>query len=289
MLLIDKTLHTIIAGCLAPAVILFGVGCQKPVERPAGLLAVVGEVMLTERMIEESVGSHSRVSDKARQDYVDRWIAHELLYRQARTLGLHNDNTLRREVERIERDLMVRALIEQEIDRLLRVSDADIQRYFEQNASQFLFSQDEFKYRHVSTPSLRGARAVGAFLSREGRLPNADSFEEEMNLLVGNYSENFIQARDLEPGLPDLLKSLEPEEYSNRTKLGDRYYYVQLLAKRMQGEPIPLQEAAPQIRSILLGARRKQRYQELLNRLREETKVEVYIDVPDERATASAQ
>lgn len=285
----DISLQMCVTGCMVSAMILFGVGCQKPVERPDDILAIVGDAMLTERMIEESVGSHSRVSEKARQDYVNRWIDHELLYRQAGKLGLQKDQTLRRELDRIERDLMVRALVEQEVDRRIRISDADIQGYYEQNPSEFLFTQDEYTYRQVSTTSLREARVIGAFLSREGRLPNDDSFDEETTFLVADYSENFIQVRNLETGLPNLLKSLEPEEFSKRTKLGDRYYYVQLLAMRLQGAPIPLQESAPQIRSILQATRRKQRYQELLNRLREETKIEIFIDVPDENNTATAQ
>ena len=284
----DISLHMLFAGCLVSAVILSGVGCQKPVERPDDLLAIVGDVMLTGRMIEETVGSHSRVSERARQDYVNRWIDHELLYRQAEKQGLQKDPTLLREMDRIERDLMVRALVEQEVDRRIRISDADIQSYYEQNPSQFLFTQDEFTYRQVSTTSLREARVIGAFLSREGRLPNEDSFEEETTFLVADYSENFIQARNLETGLPKLLKSLEPEEFSKRTKLGDRYYYVQLLAMRLQGAPIPLPENVAQIRSILQATRRKQRYQELLNRLREETKNEIFIDVPDDHDTATA-
>ena len=285
----DISLHIRVIGFMGSAVILFGIGCLQPVERPSGLLAVVGDAMLTERVIEESVGSHSRVSDKARQDYVKRWIDYELLYRQARKLGLQKSSALRREVERIERDLMIRALVEQEIDQRIRVSDADIQTYFEQNASQFLFTQDEFKYRQVSTTSLREARAVSAFLSREGRLPDDDSFGEETTLRIVDYSENFIQARNLESGLPELLKALEPEGFSERIKLGDRYYCVQLLEKRLQGEPIPLRESTPQIHSILLAIQRKERYQVLLNRLREETKIEIYIDVPDEQNTAAAQ
>ena len=98
----------------------------------------------------------------------------ELLYQEALTRGLHQQERLQTLLDQMRRDLLVAALLDAEFqDRELAFSDAAIRRYYDANQADFQRLRPEIKARHILLTSQREANA-----RRQTLLQRGESFTE---------------------------------------------------------------------------------------------------------------
>ncbi len=98
----------------------------------------------------------------------------ELLYQEALTRGLHQQERLQTLLDQMRRDLLVAALLDAEFqDRELAFSDAAIRRYYDAHQADFQRLRPEIKARHILLTSQREANA-----RRQTLLQRGESFTE---------------------------------------------------------------------------------------------------------------
>ncbi|HLE11097.1 MAG: hypothetical protein A2504_01625 [Bdellovibrionales bacterium RIFOXYD12_FULL_39_22] len=72
-----------------------------------------------------------------KQNFLRKYVADELLVAKARKLQYQNDGKIRRQLENIEKQLLVQRVLEDEIGKKISADPADIKNYYEANKTKF--------------------------------------------------------------------------------------------------------------------------------------------------------
>ena len=134
----------------------------------------VGEAVLTmeDLAAEMPPGTHDHISKEAMQDYAVRWINSQVLYQEAQRRGLHQDPGIAKELQRVERELAVNALLQSEIyGDTARVSEARIQEFYNANLESFRRNEQEARVYHLSAPTRVEADSLYRLLRYGGDFP----------------------------------------------------------------------------------------------------------------------
>jgi hypothetical protein len=149
---------------LLPMVLLLA--CQPlATEQSQRLLAEVGPVKLTMEMAREAIPYVVWESDSitALNRYVESWVGRQLMAQEADRLGLQQLQDVDARLKRVRDDVLIEVLRERamnEISAELQVTEEEILTYFEQNRSQFAFSERHIRVRHLMSESLEKSIAA---------------------------------------------------------------------------------------------------------------------------------
>jgi hypothetical protein len=149
---------------LLPMLLLLA--CQPLVtEHDQRLLAEVGPVKLTMEMARGEIPYVVWESDSvmALNRYVESWVSRQLMAQEADRLGLQQLQDVDARLKRVRDDVLIEVLRERamnEISAELQVTEEEIRSYFEQNRSQFAFSERHIRVRHMMSESLEKSIAA---------------------------------------------------------------------------------------------------------------------------------
>ena len=89
-------------------------------------------------------------SKEDRQRVITDWIGNELLYREAIDRGLHESLRLKQQLERTRRNLLVAALLDDELgSREVDVTETEVLRYYDGNVELFRREVPDIRARHI--------------------------------------------------------------------------------------------------------------------------------------------
>ena len=140
------------------------------------IVARVGDAELTESELASQFapGLDAELAKGEREQFIENWVRQELLYQEALTRGLHQQERLQTLLDQMRRDLLVAALLDAEFqDRELAFSDAAIRRYYDAHQADFQRLRPEIKARHILLTSQREANT-----RRQSLLQRGESFTE---------------------------------------------------------------------------------------------------------------
>ncbi|MBF0362228.1 MAG: hypothetical protein HQK49_14525 [Oligoflexia bacterium] len=72
-----------------------------------------------------------------KQNFVKKYVADTMLFEKAKRQGMNNDTKFRQQIERIERELLLQKIFEQEISKKISISESDVKNYYEANKDKF--------------------------------------------------------------------------------------------------------------------------------------------------------
>jgi len=272
---------------VAASIVLFGCGDGKQ-ESPA--IATVGKDKLTadELIAEIPQEMKGLIGKEQIQEYVQRWINSELLLQEARRRGLDRKVELQWALRKMERELLVSKLLEQELDKRRLVTEEDIRTYYEQNQSDFTRESAEVRLYHILTPTLEQAKEIMR------RLRGGEKFEAIAEEETAADSGN--RPWDLGYVSPDELISQASKKVFRARKgavippihseFG--YHIFKVVDKQPKGSVKTLDEVREEITIKLTAQKRQQRFHQLLARLRNQTEITTDYQVLDQVLQAAA-
>lgn len=158
-----------------PWIILAVIGLSScasaPDESSKRILAEVGNDVLTVQDVRDAIPYVVWQADSvnATAEYVKRWTMTRLLTLEAEKLGLHELEDVARRIRSHRDDVLIETLRDRALtsmDDEIRVSDAEIEAYFEEHKAQFAFTERHVRIRHLSANTLDFALAAKAELDR---------------------------------------------------------------------------------------------------------------------------
>jgi peptidyl-prolyl cis-trans isomerase C len=196
---------------------------------------------------------------EGQKQFLDRVIRRELLMQEAEKRKLGEQAEVAEQVTNLRRELMIRALVQEEIGAKIKVEEKDVREYFDAHPEEF--SGDTVHLRHIVVASEGEAREIQA------RLAKNESFEE-LAKKVSRDTNSGPKGGDLgslgrEQMLPDFAKAafaLKVNEVSDvvRTPFG---FHLVKLVNRKQGQPLAFEQVKAQLQRRLLDERQAQRFQ----------------------------
>ena len=265
------------------AILLLGItSCQR--EKPNTTVARIDDRTLTLEEIRRQFDTTRGVSEAQLQQYIQRWLTDELLYREAVRRGLDQTPDLNERMEGVRRELAVNALLEKEVynDASAHSSDSEVAEYFEAHKREFVLVQDvalvsylAFRERDAATSFrnsvLKGtawSSAVAALAGSPAVLRRVDSVYE-------------TQASFVPVELWRVASNANPREASFPVNTSAGYCVLTVWKFERQGQPADLGYVEREIQGRLTVERRRKLFDLLVENLRARHAVEVLISAGD--------
>ncbi len=208
---------------------------------------------------------------EGQKQFLDRVARRELLMQEAEKRKLGDSADITEQVNNLRRELMIRALVQDEIGSKIQVDDKEVQDYF--NAHPDEFSGDQVHIKHILVPNEEQVKEVQAQLAKNV------SFDE----LAKKYSQDTASAAkggDLgtlsrEQMLPDFAKAafaLKPNEVSEPVKTPFGFHLIKLV-ERKKGTPLAFEQVKGQLQRRLLDQKQSERFQAWIKDLEGKAKI----------------
>ncbi len=257
--------------------VLFVAGCGRQ-ESGKTPVARIGGRTLTVEEIEAALRTEGDLSQAQMQQFMQRWIADELLYREAASRGFDQAEEVNARVEELRRTLAINMLLEKEV----YASDATaipmerVRAYYDVHQDEFVLTQDAalisfalFKERDAATALrntvLRGTPWHAALMTAGNTLlGRADSvYHTQQSLRPAELWRVTAAARSTDPSFP--------------ISTGDGYYVLVVWKLQRQGQTADLLSVEREIRQRLTVEDRRQRFESLVDSLRSRQTIEVFL------------
>ena len=133
--------HAVVALAALSGIVLVSCARQSPLPRE---VARVDNQTLTLDAIYRQLDTTNGVSEAQVRMFARQWVNSELLFQEAKRLGLDNSEAVQRNLDDAKRQLTVNALLEKEIfnDTPQSVSKEEVSIYFRNHQEEFILRDD---------------------------------------------------------------------------------------------------------------------------------------------------
>lgn len=292
-------------------------------DEPSKILVIVNNIPITLNQVEEEVNRiisqtlyhRSFTPEKMgrlKKDALESLIEKELQYQEAKRKGikvekkeikervedikkrfpsekafkeaLKKSGLGRRDFEaRIERELIIGKIYEEEVEDKIRVSDEDLKNHYEKNKDRYR-ELEKIKLRHIMIkfdPSKTGDKEE-AKAKAEEILKRANSGEDFADLAY-RYSEDpyrvkggdlgYIHRGRMEPELEETAFKMKVGDITGPVETEYGYYIIKVEDRKPEIQ-FSFDEVRDRIKKELEGKRREERKREWIRLLREKAKIE---------------
>lgn len=252
------------------------------------LLARVGNHYLTLQEARAAVPDFMMQQDslKALQSYRKEWIQQKLLLQKANELQLSGQEAIQRRLQNNREQILTNALRQvllSQYDASTVISDEEALSYYKNNKEQFILKERYVQFRHVSTDSIKYARAARQELLSETPWP------EVARLYSENAQQQIKQAQKYRPQstvfsnypvLKQYIAELDSGQISPVRHLKGAYHFVQLIGSREAGETAKPEWILKQLKEWIMLEKKQQFFNSYVKNLylnaMEHNEIELY-------------
>jgi len=257
------------------------VACQQSSIEQQVIVRVGDERLTLDELIGEiPPAMRSQITREDLQDFIGRWINSQILYQEAKRRQLDSQIDIQRELRKLEVDLVANALLDQELDKPLVISDEEIQNYYVTNRNNFMRASSEILVLHVQCADAAVADSLyrlvisgNDFLSVARKLADTRSDTSSW--------ESYLSEDETSPEIAAQIFRL-PVGTVSRPLQSDFGHHVFKILNRFSKDTIrELAQVRTQIIAKLEVEKRQTRYRQLLSDLKSNTIVETNLTMLD--------
>ena len=211
------------------------------------------------------------------QQYIQRWITEESLYREAIDRGMDRTDEMNQKVDDVRRQLTINALLEKEVysEQTSNFSAQDIRQYYDAHVKEFnvmhemaLISFTLFKNRDKAT-EFRNMVLKGT--------PWHVAVNQQAQSIVAHIDSSYQTQASLTPSeLWRVASKLISRELSFPISTNDGYYILVVWKFIKQGQTADVPIVEQEILGRLTVERRRQMYSQLVQNLRAKHSIQVF-------------
>ncbi len=245
---------------------VFWISCEKPVEERYVVARVENESLTIQELRAEIPPQiRSKLSTVEIREYVLRWINNQVLYQEALEQKLDESFGFQRDFEKLKRELLITKLVEQALSDDIKVTDEEIEAYFEANKERFRLTEDMVHAYHVLLETRKEANGVSRRL-RAGEV-FATVFSE-VSLDSSNHADDwdlgYFSKDEIAPEISNVVFKLKKGATSLPIKSAYGYHVVQLANKQKKGEVKNFELVKEEIRLKMQAQKKQDKYQRFL-------------------------
>ncbi|RKY42987.1 MAG: hypothetical protein DRP85_01275 [Candidatus Makaraimicrobium thalassicum] len=264
------------AGILAACIFLAVSGCGRAPQRGA-VLATIGDTKITVSDFNERIANlparYRDIVRKRKGEYLQGLVNDTLLYQEAVRKNIHKDKDVQKVIEEAKKKILIARMLKDEVDDVINVTEEDIRDFYNSNRNKYM-SPEVMRVSHILLPSKEEAENIleelagGACFEDMARAKSVDPTAQQ----AGDIG--YFPRGQLMPEFEDACARLDIGEISGvvKTKLG---YHIIKLTDRRNPQIRPLEQVTDSIKSHLRTIKRQKLFNELLERLRQSTTVEI--------------
>jgi hypothetical protein len=260
--------------------VLTAIGCRNNVQDKTPVARIDNQTLVLEE-IRAHIDTSREPSEAQIQQYIQRWLTEESLYREAIDRGLDHTDEMNQKVEDVRRQLAINALLEKEVySRQPDIITAqEIRQYYDAHLKEFnvlhdmaLVSYALFKNRDAATEFRN--------LILKGTPWNAALNQQSQPVMVRVDSTYRTQAT-LQPAELWRVASTSTSHEVSFPISTEHGYYIQVVWKFIkEGQTTDLTLVEQEIRGRLTVERRRQLFNQLVQTLRAKHAIQVFVSAP---------
>jgi hypothetical protein len=251
-------------------------GCSKNAQEKTPVARIDNQTLAL-----EEIRAHidtARVPSQAQiQQYIQRWLTEESLYREAIYRGMDRTDEMNKKVDDVRRQLTINALLEKEVysEQASTLSAEDIRQYYDLHIKEFnvihemaLVSFVLFKNRDGAT-EFRNTVLKGT--------PWHVAVNQQAQSIVARVDSSYQTQATLTPSeLWRVASKSVSRELSFPISTNDGYYILVVWKFIKQGQTADVPIVEQEIRGRLTVERRRQMYSQLVQNLRAKHSIQVF-------------
>jgi hypothetical protein len=252
-------------------VLITGCGTKDSSQRP---VARIDDRTLTFEDVRSRLDSSRGISSAQVAEYARRWINDEILYREALRRGIESRQSVRSQLEQVQRQLVINALLEEEVytDATMQSKPEEVTRYYAAHNKEFALPAD---VALVSYVLFRDRDAANAFRTNVLKgTPWSAAIRQASMIIARMDSIYFTQSTLLPVELWRVASASTKPEPSFPIHTNDGSYVLTVWKITRQGQTADLAYVEPDIRSRLTIDRRRHALDALIENLRSKHAVE---------------
>ena len=265
--------------------ILLIAGCSR--QEPKSYVARVDRSYLTDAELPAAIDSGSG-ADRQALDFINSWVASELLYQEAVKRGLADTEEIRRRLEQTRKHLAIDALLNEEIynSDSAQVSEQAVRALFNTNAQDLRLREDVVNLSYIKSSERAAANDFRSRVLRgaswEDALHHMQGDSVLRQALLQSVQRRYFTKATLYPEeLWRLARTLDEEEVSFVLTTNAGSYVLTVHSFKRQGELPDWEYIKDELRERLLIKERRRLYEKLLGKLRKKHTVELYVGTAD--------
>jgi hypothetical protein len=270
-------------------VVLTTIGCSKsaPDKTP---VARIDNQMLALEEIRAHIDTSREPSQAQIQQYVQRWLTEESLYREAIDRGLDHTDEMNQKMEDVRRQLAINALLEKEVysKKTTNFSTLDIRQYYEAHVQEFNVLHD---MALVSFALFKNRDAATEFrnLVLKGTQWNSAINQYAQSVVLRVDSSYRTEATLIPAELWRVASKSTSRELSFPISTDNGYYIIVVWKLIKQGQTADVSLVEQEIRGRLTVERRRQMYDQLIQNLRSKHAIQVFISFASDSGKAKTE
>lgn len=205
------------------------------------------------------------------RDYVDRWIAVELLYDEAKRSNLHRNPDIEAKLERYKKDLVSDMLVQQILKERAVVSEDEVRAYYNEHIDEYT---KEYRVSHILVSSLEDIAEVKKQLEKRSFSWVERRHSIDRHTGVGG-DLGFLSKGNMIPEFEQVVFGMEVGEVSDVIESEFGYHLIKLTDVRDARGKLDYDEVASDISRTLLLEKRAAVYDSLIASLREKADIEI--------------
>ena len=210
-------------------------------------------------------------SKEGQKQFLERVVRRELLLQEAEKRKLGDQAEVAEQVANLRRELMIRALVQEEIGGKIKVEEKDVQEYFAAHPDEF--SGDTLRLRHILVQTEGEAKEI------QERLAKNEPFEElakklsrDTNSALKGGDLGFLGREQMLPEFARAAFALKANEVSDTVKTPFGVHLIKLV-ERKKGQPMTFDQVKGQLQRRLLDERQATRFQAWIKELESGAKI----------------
>lgn len=206
-----------------------------------------------------------------KREYLDRWIATQLLYEHAERSGIGVSPEIESRLEQYKKDLVADRLVQEVIKEEAVVTDAEVRAYYEAHQSQYT---REVRVSHILVNTLEDVNEVKEDLKKHTFSWVARRRSIDRHTGIGG-DLGFLSMGNMIPEFEAVIFDMEVGEVSDVIESEFGYHIIMLTDVREARNKLEYQDVAEEISRMLLLEKRAAVYERLLTSLRESADIEI--------------
>ena len=214
---------------------------------------------------------------QGRKEMLDTMVIRELILQQASKDGLDKGAEIEEKLQDLKKRLIVESFLKKKVEAEAQVSDADLQKFYEQNKDKFK-TGEQMKASHILVKTEKEANGILAQIKAGG------NFEElaRKNSIDSSSAKGgdlgWFGKGSMVPAFEKAVLSLKENQVSGVVKSDFGYHIIKLTGKRPAGIR-PLEEVKEQIKGAIMPTKQQEVFQKIKEELKKSAKITVKEDV----------
>jgi parvulin-like peptidyl-prolyl isomerase len=256
------------------------VSCSRKSELPEDLVAQVNNeyLLLSDLNYLAPTDIKPELNFALKKNLINKWVNDEVIYQAALSEGLALNDKEKFLIERYTKSFLIQRYLSQKIDRNYRISQKEIDDYYNQHTNEFIHTEDEVHIIHLLLEQRDNA------IFRE--IKSSDNlmeiikkyyFDEKSTMGRPNGDLGYVPVRILPDEFKQILRRMRTGTISNEIKTDQGYHFIQLVDRQEKGNRKDPELVKNEITLRLKKEFREMELDRLIKDLKSRSQIQTYL------------